>query len=55
MTGSVSGNTDYLVVGENPGRAKRNDAAANDVTELTEAEFEALLADRGIQYPPAET
>lgn len=55
VTGSVSGNTDYLVVGENPGRAKRNDAAANDVTELTEAEFEALLADRGIQYPPAET
>jgi DNA ligase (NAD+) len=47
-TSSVSGNTDYLVVGEDPGQAKRDDAAANDVPTLDEAEFESLLADRGV-------
>jgi DNA ligase (NAD+) len=47
-TSSVSGNTDYLVVGENPGQAKRDDAAANEVPTLDESEFEALLADRGV-------
>jgi DNA ligase (NAD+) len=46
VTGSVSGNTDYLVVGENPGRSKREDAEANDVPELGPEEFEALLEDR---------
>ncbi|SFR32248.1 NAD-dependent DNA ligase LigA [Halogeometricum limi] len=49
-TGSVSGNTDYLVVGENPGQSKRDDADANDVPVLTEAEFEAFLGERGIEY-----
>ncbi|ELZ95297.1 NAD-dependent DNA ligase LigA [Haloferax mucosum ATCC BAA-1512] len=53
VTGSVSGNTDYLVIGENPGQSKRDAAAENDVPTLTEAEFEALLADRGVSYPPA--
>ncbi len=48
-TGSVSGNTDYLVIGENPGQTKRNDADAEDVPELTEEEFEELLAEYGIE------
>ncbi|MFC6974666.1 NAD-dependent DNA ligase LigA [Halomicroarcula sp. GCM10025709] len=47
-TGSVSGNTDYLVVGANPGQRKREDAADNDVRELDEAAFETLLAERGV-------
>ena len=52
VTGSVSGNTDYLVVGENPGRSKRDAAADNDVPTLDEDAFADLLADRGIEYPP---
>ena len=51
-TGSVSGNTDYLVIGENPGRRKREDAEANDVPILEEAAFAELLAERGIEWPP---
>ncbi|MDS0296109.1 NAD-dependent DNA ligase LigA [Halogeometricum luteum] len=51
-TGSVSGNTDYLVVGESPGQSKRDDAAENDVEELDEAAFASLLEERGIDYPP---
>jgi DNA ligase (NAD+) len=47
-TGSVSGNTDYLVVGANPGQRKREDAADNDVAELDEEAFEALLEERGV-------
>jgi DNA ligase (NAD+) len=45
---SVSGNTDYLVVGENPGETKQEDAEANDVSELDPDEFFDLLADRGV-------
>ena len=52
-TGSVSGNTDYLVVGENPGQRKRDDAAANDVPVLDENDFADLLADHDIEWPPA--
>jgi DNA ligase (NAD+) len=52
-TGSVSGATDYLVVGENPGTTKREDAEAAGVPELDEEEFAALLAERGIEWPPA--
>jgi DNA ligase (NAD+) len=48
-TGSVSGNTDYLVVGENPGRRKRDAADEEGVPELTEAEFLDLLAARGVE------
>ncbi|WP_339105534.1 NAD-dependent DNA ligase LigA [Haloterrigena salinisoli] len=48
-TGSVSGNTDYLVVGENPGQTKRDDAAANDVPIVDEDEFRELLAEYGIE------
>jgi DNA ligase (NAD+) len=47
-TGSVSGNTDYLVVGENPGQTKRDDADANDVPIVDEDEFRELLAEYGI-------
>ena len=48
-TGSVSGNTDYLVVGENPGQTKRSDADAEGVPQLDgEEEFEDLLEERGV-------
>jgi DNA ligase (NAD+) len=47
-TSSVSSNTDYLVVGKNPGRSKREDAEANDVPAIDEPEFEAFLEDHGI-------
>jgi len=49
-TSSVSSNTDYLVIGDNPGQTKLDDADANDVPTLTEAEFEELLADRGASF-----
>ncbi|WP_416838163.1 NAD-dependent DNA ligase LigA [Haloferax sp. DFSO52] len=52
VTGSVSGNTDYLVIGENPGQSKRDDADENGVPTLDEPEFEALLAEFGVAYPP---
>jgi len=48
-TSSVSGNTDYLVVGENPGQSKRDDAAAAAVPELYPDEFFDLLAKRGVE------
>src|SRR6056297_1175463 len=54
-TSSVSGNTDYLVAGENPGQSKRDDAAAEDVPVLDEAAFADLLADRGVSWPPDES
>lgn len=47
VTGSVSGNTDYLVVGESPGSSKREDAEANGVAELIPEEFEALIETGG--------
>ena len=47
-TSSVSGNTDYLVAGANPGTSKREDADANDVPVLDEAAFEDLLRERGV-------
>ena len=53
-TSSVSGNTDYLVAGENPGRSKRDDADSEGVPVLDEDEFAALLADRGVDWPPTE-
>ena len=53
-TGSVSGNTDYLVVGDDPGQSKRDDADANGVPVLDEAEFAEFLAEKGITYPPGE-
>ena len=53
-TSSVSGNTDYLVAGENPGRSKRDDADSEGVPILDEDAFADLLADRGVEWPPAE-
>jgi len=47
-TSSVSGNTDYLVAGEDPGRSKLDDAGANDVTVLDREGFEELLEERGV-------
>jgi len=47
-TSSVSGNTDYLVLGENAGQSKQDDAAENDVPTLDPEAFFELLADRGI-------
>ncbi|WP_200530945.1 NAD-dependent DNA ligase LigA [Halorubrum sp. LN27] len=51
-TSSVSGNTDYLVAGESPGRSKRDDADAEGVPVVDEAEFADLLGDRGVAWPP---
>jgi DNA ligase (NAD+) len=48
-TSSVSGNTDYLVAGDNPGQSKQADADDNDVPMLSEAEFLDLLAERGVE------
>ena len=42
-TGSVSGNTDYLIAGENAGQSKRSDAEAEDVPILSEDEFTAEI------------
>jgi DNA ligase (NAD+) len=49
-TGSVSGNTDYLVIGERPGQTKLDDADAEDVPVLEESEFRELLAEKGIEF-----
>lgn len=48
-TSSVSGNTDRLVVGDNPGQSKREDAEANDVREIDQERFEELLEERGVE------
>lgn len=52
-TGSVSGNTDYLVAGENPGATKIEDAEENDVEILEEDEFRALLESQDLSLQPA--
>ncbi|GAB7014359.1 NAD-dependent DNA ligase LigA [Halolamina salina] len=51
-TSSVSSNTDYLVAGDDPGRTKREDAETEEVPIVDEGEFEELLADHDIEYPP---
>jgi len=45
VTSSVSSNTDLLVVGEDPGTRKQEDAEANDVETVDAAAFEARLRD----------
>ncbi|WP_101298050.1 NAD-dependent DNA ligase LigA [Halegenticoccus soli] len=50
-TGSVSGNTDYLVAGDSPGQRKLDDAEANGVPVLDEEAFRQLLEGKGIDYP----
>ena len=47
-TSSVSGNTDYLVVGENPGTRKREDAEEKRVPIIDEEAFRETLAEAGI-------
>jgi DNA ligase (NAD+) len=47
-TSSVSGNTDYLVLGDNPGQRKQDDADEHDVETLNETEFEELLDRHGL-------
>jgi len=47
-TGSVSGNTDYLVVGDNPGQRKQDDAADEGIPMLDETAFLSLLDERGV-------
>jgi len=47
-TSSVSGNTDYLVVGADPGQRKREDAEEHGVETLDEAEFVAVLEEYGV-------
>jgi len=46
VTSSVSGNTDYLVVGENPGQTKRDDAREHDVEELDLDAFREQILSR---------
>ncbi|MDG5777669.1 NAD-dependent DNA ligase LigA [Haloarculaceae archaeon H-GB2-1] len=46
VTSSVSGNTDYLVVGENPGSTKLDDAEEHGVETLDPDEFEARVLSR---------
>jgi DNA ligase (NAD+) len=48
-TSSVSGNTDYLVAGENPGQSKLDDAEAEDVPVLDREGFEELLGEYGVE------
>ena len=47
-TSSVSGNTDYLVVGGNPGQRKRDDADEHGVEPLSEDAFLSLLEEHDI-------
>jgi len=47
-TGSVSGNTDYLVVGDNPGQRKQDDAVDEGIPMLDETAFLSLLDERGV-------
>lgn len=48
-TSSVSGNTDYLVVGNDPGRSKREAADEHGVPTLDQSEFESLLSEYGVE------
>ncbi|WP_436923266.1 NAD-dependent DNA ligase LigA [Halosimplex amylolyticum] len=49
-TSSVSSNTDYLVLGENPGQSKQDDAAEHDVPTLDGVDaFEAKLRAEGVE------
>ena len=47
-TSSVSGNTDYLVAGSNPGQSKRDGAEAHDVEILDPPAFFSELERRGV-------
>jgi len=53
-TGSVSGNTDHLVVGDDPGTTKREDADAEDVPTIDEDDLRAVLEEHGVTDWPGE-
>jgi DNA ligase (NAD+) len=53
-TGSVSGNTDYLVVGDNPGAGKTSDADDEGVPTIDEAELRELFEGHGVDEWPGE-
>ncbi len=55
VTSSVSGNTDYLVVGDEPGTSKPSDAEDNDVPMIDEDEFRSILDAHGIQATTQDT
>jgi DNA ligase (NAD+) len=42
-SGSVSGNTDYLIVGSDPGSTKTSDADEHDVKKIKEKQFLKML------------
>lgn len=46
-TGSVSGETDYLVVGSNPGQTKTDEAEEHDVETIDEERFLELVGEKG--------
>ena len=48
-TSSVSGNTDYLVAGDDPGQSKLDEADAEDVPVLDGEAFRELLRERGVE------
>ena len=52
VTSSVSGATDCLVAGENPGDRKVEDAEREEVDVIDEDGFAALLAEHGVDWPP---
>jgi len=51
VTSSVSGNTDYLVIGEDPGASKQEAAEAADVPVVDPDAFAAVLAEAGVEFP----
>jgi DNA ligase (NAD+) len=53
VTSSVSGNTDYLVVGADPGASKQEAAEAADVPIVDAEAFAAVLAEAGVEFPTA--
>ena len=54
VTSAVSGATDYLIAGSNPGSRKQTDADEENVPVLSESEFAELLATHGIDWPPEQ-
>lgn len=55
VTGSVTGKTDYLIVGINPGGSKYSKAQALGTPQITEAELQALLSGEAPAAPAEPT
>jgi DNA ligase (NAD+) len=47
VTGSVSSNTDYLVVGSDPGQTKTDEAEEHDTEKIGEKDFQKILEKGG--------